>query len=91
MPTQSIGIRELRENLAEVLLNATGPVQITRHGEPMGVYLPHKKKITEEQKRKLQESHEAILAMMEKAGVTEDDIIADLEELHKARKAKRSA
>jgi antitoxin (DNA-binding transcriptional repressor) of toxin-antitoxin stability system len=99
MPTQSIGIRELRENLAEVLLNATGPLQITRHGEPIGLFMPSYKKPTTVKFKKptaaqigtLNNTWLKIQEEMKRLGVTEEDIISDLEELHRIRKAQRSA
>lgn len=44
---------------------------------------------TEAQREEARRSREAVHRALEAAGVTEDDIIADLEEIHRARKAAR--
>jgi PHD/YefM family antitoxin component YafN of YafNO toxin-antitoxin module len=47
MEPVTVGIREFRENLAAYLLESQGPVAITRHGDPIGYYIPARHKRTE--------------------------------------------
>jgi PHD/YefM family antitoxin component YafN of YafNO toxin-antitoxin module len=79
MSTQSVGIREFRDNLATYLLESDKPLAITRHGDTIGYYLPTRRKRTEAQKRALDEAHARLQEEMAAAGVTEDEIIEDFE------------
>ena len=83
MGSQSIGIREFRDNLATYLLESDGPLAITRHGDTIGYYLPTKRKRTEAEKKALEEAGERMQEMMKAAGVTEDEIIEDFQRLRK--------
>ena len=88
MSTQTVGIREFRDNLAKYLLESSGPVAITRHGDTIGVYLPRRRKRTEAQKKALDEMFERMQAMMAEAGVTEDDMVEDFKRLRKEGRRK---
>jgi PHD/YefM family antitoxin component YafN of YafNO toxin-antitoxin module len=90
MSTQTVGIREFRDNLAKYLLESSGPVAITRHGDTIGVYLPRRRKRTEAQKKALDEMFERMQAMMAQAGVTEEDIVEDLKRLRKDERQKKA-
>ena len=88
MGTQSVGIREFRENLASYLLESEGPVAITRHGDTIGYYLPTRRKPSAAQLDEIREAGEKLQQMMEAAGVTEDDILADFERLRAEERGK---
>ena len=77
MSTQSVGIREFRDNLATYLLESDKPLAITRHGDTIGYYLPTRRKRTEAEKKALDEVHARLQEDMAAAGVTEDEIIED--------------
>ncbi len=85
---KEIGVREFRENLARIL-ESDQPVAITRHGETIGIYVPTHRRPTEADvaalKAAVQKVHEAMGAV----GVTEDDLMADLEEMEEARRRAR--
>ncbi len=81
MATQSIGIREFRDKLATYLLQSDGPLEITRHGDTIGYYLPTKRKRTEAEKAALDAVHAQLQRQMAEAGVTEDEIIEDFKRL----------
>jgi PHD/YefM family antitoxin component YafN of YafNO toxin-antitoxin module len=83
MATQSIGIREFRDKLSTCLLQSDGPLEITRHGDTIGYYLPTKRKRTEAEKKALEEVGLRMQEMMKAAGVTEDEIIEDFQRLRK--------
>jgi len=83
MATQSIGIREFRDKLSTCLLQTEGPLEITRHGDTIGYYLPTKRKRTEAEKKALEEAGLRMQEMMKAAGVTEDEIIEDFQRMRK--------
>ncbi len=89
MATQSVGIREFRDNLATYILESTSPITITRHGDTVGVFFPTRPKRTEAQKAAFRATTEKIQAEMDALGINEEDIIADLERLHSERKRLR--
>ncbi|MCL2659204.1 MAG: prevent-host-death protein [Acidobacteriaceae bacterium] len=89
MGTISVGIREFRDNLATYVLESKTPVAITRHGDTVGFYLPVRRKRTEAEKAAFREAGARLQAMLDAAGVTEDDIIADFQQWRKEQRAKR--
>ena len=89
MSTQTVGIREFRDNLAKYLLSSDGPVEITRHGDTIGVFLPRRRKRTEAQRKALEEAFERMQAEMEAAGVSDDDILEDFKRMRKEEREKK--
>jgi PHD/YefM family antitoxin component YafN of YafNO toxin-antitoxin module len=89
MATQSIGIREFRDKLATYLLQSEGPLEITRHGDTIGYYLPTKRKRTEAEKQALEEAALRVQQDMIAHGVTEDDIIEDFQQLKREEREGR--
>lgn len=90
METQKVGIREFREKLATYVLEAEGPMAITRHGDTVGYYIPaRRKRPTEEQLAAFIEGTNRLHAEMAAAGVTENDIIEDFKRLRKAEYAEQ--
>jgi PHD/YefM family antitoxin component YafN of YafNO toxin-antitoxin module len=89
MSTQSVGIREFRDKLATYLLTADKPLAITRHGDTIGFYLPVRRKRTEAERDAYRQAHARLQEILAEKGITEDDIIADLQQLkEKSRKGK---
>src|SRR5580704_1046492 len=92
--TDHVDVSEFRENL-DHFLESTGAVRITRHGEIIGVYtpLPKPKRLTakeaDEHWAKFEELQQRLLAEMEKNGVTEEDLMRDVEELQGRKRAIR--
>ncbi|HWE83976.1 MAG TPA: hypothetical protein VG267_03470 [Terracidiphilus sp.] len=89
MSTQSVGIREFRDNLATYLLESDKPLAITRHGDTIGFYLPVRRKPTEEQRFALAEARARLQKAMEAAGVSEDEIVDDFKRLRKESRQKK--
>jgi antitoxin (DNA-binding transcriptional repressor) of toxin-antitoxin stability system len=83
METTKVGIREFRDNLSTYVLESEGPIAITRHGDTVGLYIPTRRKRTEEERQAFYEAHARLQQEMKAKGVTEDDLIADFEELRK--------
>jgi antitoxin (DNA-binding transcriptional repressor) of toxin-antitoxin stability system len=88
MESTSVGIREFRENLTSYLF-ASRPVKITRHGETVGLYVPMRKRPSKEALETYLRNSQEVLDMLDASGVTEEELIADFEELRrKEREAK---
>ncbi len=90
MNTTKVGIREFRENLSSYL-EAEKPVAITRHGMTIGVYVPAKPRASREQLEALRIAGEKMDAAIRAAGLSEDELVAEFEQLRKADRAKRPA
>jgi prevent-host-death family protein len=88
MQCQKVGIREFRENLS-AYLESTTPVTITRHGSTIGVYVPAARRPSEADLDALRRAGERISALLEAAGVTEDEIIRDFQEARRKERARR--
>lgn len=86
MQTQRVGIREFRESLSTYLLHSRSPIAITRHGDTVGYFIPTRRKRTPEEKAASRESWDKVQKMMDEKGITEEDIIHDLEELRKKKR-----
>jgi hypothetical protein len=89
MATQSIGIREFRDKLSTCLLQSDGPLEITRHGDTIGYYLPTKRKRTEAEKAALDAAHAQLQRQMAEVDVTEDEIIEDFLRLRREEREGR--
>jgi prevent-host-death family protein len=85
MPGVRVGIREFRENLSEYLLSSK-PVTITRHGETLGVFIPARPRPTQEQAEAMWREGEQLDALLAQAGVTEEELLADFEEMRRRRR-----
>jgi antitoxin (DNA-binding transcriptional repressor) of toxin-antitoxin stability system len=85
MEAVKVGIREFRERLAS-FLETGAPVAITRHGETVGFYIPTRRKPKNEDLSALRAAAAQLDAMIEAAGVTEDDLAEDFK---KARRSSR--
>jgi antitoxin (DNA-binding transcriptional repressor) of toxin-antitoxin stability system len=85
MQAVKVGVREFRERLAS-FLETGAPVAITRHGETVGFYIPARHKPKNEDLSALRAAATQLDAMIEAAGVTEDDLVEDFK---KARRSSR--
>ncbi|MGH9814844.1 MAG: prevent-host-death protein [Candidatus Acidiferrales bacterium] len=77
MGTVKVGIRELRENLANYLLESETPLAITRHGDTIGYYILARRKRTDAERAALEEAAVRFQAMLADMGLTEDEVIED--------------
>ncbi len=85
MSTVSVGIREFRENLTSYL-EADGPIEITRHGEAVGLYVPRKKQWTEADRAAFLQSHEAVQRELQSKGVRKEDLMREAQRIRKAKR-----
>ena len=83
MESVKVGIREFRENLASYL-ESDKPVAVTRHGETIGLYVPtRRKRPTQEDIEAYRAAVDKLHAEMEAAGVTEDELVEEFEQLRR--------
>ena len=71
-----VGIRELRARLASHLESAT-PIEVTRHGRTVGLYVPLPQESDLSERERLMEAGRRMQAELQRLGLTEDDLAAD--------------
>jgi antitoxin (DNA-binding transcriptional repressor) of toxin-antitoxin stability system len=84
MQTERVGIREFRDKLSTYLLTSEAPVTITRHGDAVGLYIPIRRKRTAEERLAFDEAAAKWHAVLESAGVSEDEVLEDFKRWRKA-------
>ena len=90
-----VDVSEFRENI-DHFLESTTAVRITRDGETVGVFtpLPKPQKLTAEEadarSLELAKLQAEFLGQMAKAGVTEEGLMRDIDELQRQKHARRS-
>ena len=71
-----IGIRELRARLASHLESST-PIEVTRHGRTIGLYVPLPQQGNLSDRDKVLEAGRLMQAELERLGLSEDELSAD--------------
>lgn len=71
-----VGMRELRDKLAEYLESSV-PIEVTRHGQTIGFYIPVPKRPTQSERDALLEAGRRMQAELTRLGITEDELAAD--------------
>ena len=71
-----VGIRELRAKLASHLESAT-PIEVTRHGRTIGLYVPLPQEAEINQREDLLAAGRLMQAGLERVGLTEEELSAD--------------
>ncbi|MDA8108984.1 MAG: prevent-host-death protein [Betaproteobacteria bacterium] len=82
-----IGIRELRDKLASYM-ESTVPIEVTRHGQTVGFYIPVPRRPGQAEREALLEAGRRMQAELSRLGVTEEELVADFKRWRKARRAK---
>jgi antitoxin (DNA-binding transcriptional repressor) of toxin-antitoxin stability system len=82
-----IGIRELRDKLASYM-ESTVPIEVTRHGQTIGFYIPVPKRPGQAEREALLEAGRRMQAELARLGVTEEELVADFKRWRKARGAR---
>jgi antitoxin (DNA-binding transcriptional repressor) of toxin-antitoxin stability system len=72
-----VGVREFKDK-ATALLGAGETLVIERHGKPVGFYIPMVAKDRAAGREALERLGETIEAILERTGLTEDDLVAAL-------------
>jgi len=84
MPAIKVGVREFREQIARYLESDT-PVAVTRRGETLGVYVPTpRKSVKSADVGDLKAAADRLAAAL--AGISEEEVTADLKEWRRRRK-----
>ena len=84
-----IGIRELREQLA-TYLESSVPVEVTRHGETIGIYIPVPKQPGQSERMAMLEAGRRMQEELNRLGITEDELTAGFNDW-RSRNAKETA
>ena len=82
-----IGIRELRDKLASYM-ESTVPIEVTRHGQTVGFYIPVPRRTRQAEGEALLEAGRRMQAELARLGLTEEELVADFKRWRKARRAK---
>jgi hypothetical protein len=85
MPAIKVGVREFREQIARFLESDT-PVAVTRRGETLGVYVPTpRRSVRAADMTELRAAADRLAAAL--SDVDEEEIVAELKQKRRARKA----
>jgi antitoxin (DNA-binding transcriptional repressor) of toxin-antitoxin stability system len=71
-----VGIRELRARLASHLESVT-PIEVTRHGRTVGLYVPLPQGSDQSERERLLEAGRLMQAELQRLGLTEEELAAD--------------
>lgn len=82
-----IGIRELRDKLASYM-ESTVPIEVTRHGQTVGFYIPVPRRPGQAEREALLEAGRRMQAELARLGLTEEELVADFKRWRRARRAK---
>jgi antitoxin (DNA-binding transcriptional repressor) of toxin-antitoxin stability system len=82
-----IGIRELRDKLASYM-ESTVPIEVTRHGQTVGFYIPVPRRPGQAEREALLEAGRRMQAELTRLGLTEEELVADFKRWRRARRAK---
>lgn len=83
----TVGVREFRQDLADYI-DQPEPVNVTRHGQTVGLFIP----VHRDRKAEIAAYSEAAKkasALLEKLGMSEDEIVAEFDTMRKARRKDR--
>lgn len=82
MELQSVGLREFRTHLHKYTRQSQEPLVITSHGEAIGYYIPAKPAPQAQDFTALLEAARKIASLLAAAGVDDDEIVADFQEIN---------
>ena len=82
-----IGVRELRDKLASYL-ESTVPIEVTRHGQTIGFYIPVPKRPGQGEREALLEAGHRMQGELARLGLTEEELVADFKHWRKVRGGK---
>ena len=85
-----IGIRELRSRLAFHLESST-PIEVTRHGRTIGLYVPLPQKSDLSEHERLLEAGRLMQNELQRLGLTEEELAADFKDWRRAQQQQAHA
>lgn len=77
-----IGMRELREKLSEYL-DSSIPIEVTRHGQTIGFYIPVPKCPNQSEREAMLEAGRRMREEMARLGISEEELMADFKHWRK--------
>lgn len=80
---QSVGMREFRSNLHKYTTDTKEPIAVTSNGIRVGFYIPARPAPKEENFISLKNAADQMSKLLEDAGVTEDEVVAEFDALRK--------
>lgn len=81
-----VGMRELRERLAEYLESSV-PIEVTRHGRTIGFYIPVPRRPNQSERDALLEAGRRMQLEMQRLGISEDELLSDFQNWRKDQDA----
>ena len=85
-----VGIRELRARLASHLETAT-PIEVTRHGRTVGLYVPLPQESDLSEHERLLEAGRLMQAELQRLGLTQEELAADFKDWKHAQQQQAHA
>lgn len=79
-----VGIRELRARLASHLDTVT-PIEVTRHGRTVGLYVPLPQGSDQNERERLLEAGRLMQAELKRLGLTEEELASDFKQWRRAQ------
>lgn len=80
---ESVGIREFRAHLDKYTRENQEPIALTYNGETIGYYIPAQPQPQNKEIESLQQAVTKLSNMLAEKGLSDDDIVADFQELRK--------
>ena len=77
-----IGMRELREKLAEYLESSV-PIEVTRHGRTIGFYIPVPRRPNQSERDAMLEAGRRMQEELARLGITEDELADGEDQIQK--------
>ena len=81
-----VGMRELRERLAEYLESSV-PIEVTRHGQTIGFFIPVPRRPTQSERDALLEAGRRMQQELQRLGIREDELLSDFQNWRKDQDA----
>lgn len=81
-----VGMRELRERLAEYLESSV-PIEVTRHGQTIGFFIPVPRRPTQSERDALLEAGRRMREELQRLGIREDELLSDFQNWRKDQDA----
>jgi antitoxin (DNA-binding transcriptional repressor) of toxin-antitoxin stability system len=82
--TQRVGVRELREKLTS-FLESTVPIEVTRHGQTIGFFIPIPRRPGQAEREALLEAGKRLDQELVRLGLKEDELLEEFKQWRRQR------
>jgi antitoxin (DNA-binding transcriptional repressor) of toxin-antitoxin stability system len=82
--TQRVGVRELREKLS-LFLESSTPIEVTRHGQTIGFFIPVPKRPSQLEREALLEAGRRLDEELVRLGLKEDELMEEFKDWKRQR------